>query len=100
MRVETSVTAVGGKYGPIHHAEYYWVINGVVSSEVCRVGGLEVECLPHEPRVLGSISAGVDRFSACDNRRHAYHMFFWHVENPFSINLALVILEKLHPTRA
>ncbi|GFT23763.1 hypothetical protein TNCV_3512121 [Trichonephila clavipes] len=37
-------------------------------------GGLEVVCLPRKPKVAISTPAGVDRFSGCENHRHACHM--------------------------
>ncbi|GFT89894.1 hypothetical protein TNCV_1666171 [Trichonephila clavipes] len=42
----------------------------------------------HKPMVAGSIPAGGDRFSGCENRRH---MIMWHTKDSLSINLALVL---------
>ncbi|GFU44033.1 hypothetical protein TNCV_4963461 [Trichonephila clavipes] len=56
----------------------------------CRLY-LEVVCLLRKPKVAGLILAGVDRFSGIENRRHEYHMIMWHLKDPLSINLTLVL---------
>ncbi|GFU66737.1 hypothetical protein TNCV_2072961 [Trichonephila clavipes] len=61
-----------------------------------RLVGLEVACPPRRPKAGGSIPAGVDRFSECEGRRHACHMKIWHVKDPYSPCLALIILAKLN----
>ncbi|GFS84168.1 hypothetical protein TNCV_2365361 [Trichonephila clavipes] len=38
-------------------------------------GGLEVACLLGMPKVAASTSTEVDRFSSCENRRHACHEY-------------------------
>ncbi|GFT40279.1 hypothetical protein TNCV_627721 [Trichonephila clavipes] len=39
------------------------------------------------PKVVGSILAGVDRFSRCEKRRHSCHTIMWH-KNPEGPELA------------
>ncbi|GFU56711.1 hypothetical protein TNCV_1822391 [Trichonephila clavipes] len=41
---------------------------------VNRLGGCEATCQPRKPKVTDSIPAGVDRFTGCENRRHACYM--------------------------
>ncbi|GFX42381.1 hypothetical protein TNCV_1519451 [Trichonephila clavipes] len=45
---------------------------GENESKACR---LEVACPSRKTKVAGSISAGVDRFSGCENRRPAWDIF-------------------------
>ncbi|GFV55833.1 hypothetical protein TNCV_3321221 [Trichonephila clavipes] len=59
-------------------------------------GGLEVALPLRKPKVVGTTPPGVDTFSGCENRRHAYRMIIWHVKDPLSINLSLVLLVKLN----
>ncbi|GFT86479.1 uncharacterized protein TNCV_3259741 [Trichonephila clavipes] len=65
-------------------------------------GSLEVACPPRNPKVAGSILAVVDRFSGCENRRHACHMIMWHVKDPLNVNSApfgLAIHQNDHQAR-
>ncbi|GFV93876.1 hypothetical protein TNCV_1811311 [Trichonephila clavipes] len=39
---------------------------------VCWLGGLEVACPLRNPKIAVSKPAGINRFSGCENRRHAY----------------------------
>ncbi|GFV95564.1 hypothetical protein TNCV_4575651 [Trichonephila clavipes] len=61
-----------------------------------RLRGLEVAYPLFKPMVAGSVLAGVDRFSGCENYRHACHMNMCHAKHPSSINLALVLSAELN----
>ncbi|GFU56001.1 hypothetical protein TNCV_1557551 [Trichonephila clavipes] len=61
-----------------------------------RLGGFEVANPLRKSKVASSIPAGVDIFSGYENRRYTCNMIMWQVKNPLSINLALVLLEKLN----
>ncbi|GFT90922.1 transposable element Tcb2 transposase [Trichonephila clavipes] len=54
-------------------------------------GGLEVACPLRKPKVVGSTTTEFDRFSGCENRRHACHIIMWHAKDSLSINLVLVL---------
>ncbi|GFW58021.1 hypothetical protein TNCV_2741671 [Trichonephila clavipes] len=60
---------------------------------LARLGDLDVECPPRKSKVAGSLPAGVDRFSGCENE--ACHMIMRHVKDTLSISLALVLWAKL-----
>ncbi|GFX17694.1 hypothetical protein TNCV_474941 [Trichonephila clavipes] len=55
-----------------------------------RLRGSEHEFPSCLSKVTDSIMTGFNRFSGCENRRYACHMIMWHVNNFFSIKLALV----------
>ncbi|GFU16769.1 hypothetical protein TNCV_4188781 [Trichonephila clavipes] len=57
---------------------------------------LEVGCSLRNPKVAGSIPVGDDRFFGCENRRYACRMNMWHVKDPRSNNLVLILSEKLN----
>ncbi|GFY03133.1 hypothetical protein TNCV_981381 [Trichonephila clavipes] len=69
---------------------------GPISHHICRLGGLGVACQPRKPKVESSIPEGVNRFSECENHRHACHMIMWRAKDPLSIHLCLVLSVKLH----
>ncbi|GFW91719.1 hypothetical protein TNCV_4501381 [Trichonephila clavipes] len=50
----------------------------VLPTQPVGSGGLEVACPLHKPKVACSTLAVIDRFSGCENRRHACHMITWH----------------------
>ncbi|GFU91549.1 hypothetical protein TNCV_2543151 [Trichonephila clavipes] len=60
-----------------------------------RSDGLVVARPLRKLKVAGSTPAGIDRFSGSENRRHGWHII-WHVKDPSSINLALVLWIKLN----
>ncbi|GFS49688.1 hypothetical protein TNCV_4344051 [Trichonephila clavipes] len=55
------------------------------------LGGLEVACLLRKPKNVGSILAGVDRFSGSENCKQECHMIMWHVKDPLSIHLDMIL---------
>ncbi|GFT90912.1 hypothetical protein TNCV_2830231 [Trichonephila clavipes] len=73
----------------------YRIVAGLVTSskpsvppktrrEVSRsYGGLEVACPLRKPKVVGSTTTEFDRFSGCENRRHACHIIMWHAKDSF-----------------
>ncbi|GFT11893.1 hypothetical protein TNCV_1924001 [Trichonephila clavipes] len=54
----------------------------------------KVECPLRKRKAAGSTPGGVDRYSGCENHRHACHTIMGHVNDPLSINLALILSQN------
>ncbi|GFU78482.1 hypothetical protein TNCV_2300941 [Trichonephila clavipes] len=61
---------------------------GKLILSTCRLDSSDVAFRPQNPKIVGLIPSGVDRFSGCENRKD---MVIWHVKVPLNINLALIL---------
>ncbi|GFU12749.1 hypothetical protein TNCV_54811 [Trichonephila clavipes] len=58
------------------------------ASHSLRIADLEVAWPLRMPKVVGSIPAGVNRFSRCEDHRNACYMIMWNVKYLLNNNLA------------
>ncbi|GFU51963.1 SPARC-related modular calcium-binding protein 1 [Trichonephila clavipes] len=80
----------------ISRSEWSVCVGVDINIKISGIRFTGVGSMAYEPKVVGLIPSGVDRFSRGENHRYARHMILWRVKDPISINLALVLVAKLN----